>query len=102
MKFLLVSLLYAAAVSANIGFGISVGGKKQEPLPLKEDSDDLSVPGENPLFFCAKPDDDILVIEKVDLDPNPPAAYVPVFVSNSLIFRIFPRCAFSLYGFEVV
>lgn len=83
---LLVSLLCATAVSANIGFGLSVGGKKQDPLPLTDDSDDLAVPGENPLFFCAKPDDDILVIERVDLDPNPPAAYVPLS-PRSLISR---------------
>ncbi|KAF2835276.1 Phosphatidylglycerol/phosphatidylinositol transfer protein [Patellaria atrata CBS 101060] len=36
--------------------------------------DSLKVPGENPLYFCSKPDDDILQIKKVDLDPNPPKA----------------------------
>lgn len=39
---------------------------------------DLSVPGENPLVYCADPKDYILSIEKVDLDPNPPAAYVDI------------------------
>lgn len=37
---------------------------------------DLSVPGENPLVYCADPKDYILNIEKIDLDPNPPEAYV--------------------------
>jgi len=40
------------------------------------DSDDLSVPGDNPLVYCQTPTDDILAIEHVDLDPNPPGAYV--------------------------
>ncbi|MCJ1392296.1 Phosphatidylglycerol/phosphatidylinositol transfer protein [Xylographa bjoerkii] len=35
---------------------------------------DLSVPGDNPLTFCKAPDDDKLVIEYVDLIPNPPEA----------------------------
>ncbi|KAF2235646.1 putative phosphatidylglycerol/phosphatidylinositol transfer protein [Viridothelium virens] len=37
------------------------------------DDEDLSVPGDNPLLFCSKADDDILTIKQVDLDPNPPA-----------------------------
>ncbi|KAI9663029.1 MAG: Phosphatidylglycerol/phosphatidylinositol transfer protein [Bathelium mastoideum] len=36
------------------------------------DDPDLKVPGDNPLTFCNKPDDNILTIDKVDLDPNPP------------------------------
>lgn len=35
--------------------------------------DDFKVPGDNPLNFCADPKDDILEIENVDLDPNPPS-----------------------------
>jgi hypothetical protein len=51
----------------------------QEQLRLQlnlgsQQDDSLKVPGENPLYFCSKPDKDILVIEGVDLDPNPPAA----------------------------
>ncbi|KAF2226200.1 phosphatidylglycerol/phosphatidylinositol transfer protein precursor [Elsinoe ampelina] len=34
--------------------------------------DSLSVPGDNPLFFCSAPDKDILEIDRVDLSPNPP------------------------------
>jgi len=33
---------------------------------------DYKVPGDNPLDFCADPKDNLLEIEKVDLDPNPP------------------------------
>lgn len=36
----------------------------------------LSVPGENPLQHCQDPKDDVLTLESVDLDPNPPKAYV--------------------------
>jgi hypothetical protein len=38
--------------------------------------EDFKVPGENPLYFCADPKDNILEIEKVDLNPNPPTPYV--------------------------
>lgn len=41
--------------------------------------DDFKVPGDNPLNFCADPKDDILEIENVDLDPNPPSPYVFYF-----------------------
>ena len=34
------------------------------------------VPGDNPLYFCGDPADDLLKIEKVDLSPNPPRPYV--------------------------
>jgi len=39
-----------------------------------QDENDLAVPGENPLKFCQAPDNDLLTILKVDLDPNPPEA----------------------------
>jgi hypothetical protein len=35
-------------------------------------NEDFKVPGDNPLYFCSDPKDDILKIENVDLDPNPP------------------------------
>lgn len=38
------------------------------------DDEKIKVPGENPLYYCSDPKDDILEIEKVDLDPNPPKA----------------------------
>lgn len=39
-------------------------------------TDDLKIPGDNPLAYCAAPDDYLLTIDHVDLSPNPPAAYV--------------------------
>ncbi|KAI9864160.1 MAG: Phosphatidylglycerol/phosphatidylinositol transfer protein, partial [Pleopsidium flavum] len=39
-----------------------------------DSSDELKIPGDNPLEYCQKPTNDILAIEKVDLDPNPPRA----------------------------
>jgi hypothetical protein len=42
---------------------------------------DLTVPGENPLEHCADATEDLLTIEKVDLSPNPPKAYVPALPS---------------------
>lgn len=47
-------------------------------LRLQND-DPLSVPGENPLLFCADPKDNILEIKKADLNPNPPKACVSPF-----------------------
>jgi hypothetical protein len=38
--------------------------------------EDYKVPGDNPLYFCGDPADDILTIEKVDISPNPPKPYV--------------------------
>ncbi|KAF2201070.1 hypothetical protein GQ43DRAFT_372359 [Delitschia confertaspora ATCC 74209] len=35
-------------------------------------NEEYKVPGDNPLYFCSDPKDDILKIEKVDLSPNPP------------------------------
>ncbi|KAL8890805.1 MAG: hypothetical protein Q9215_002109 [Flavoplaca cf. flavocitrina] len=43
-------------------------GSQQQPLV----DDSLSVPGNNPLEFCADPTNYILAIDHVDLDPNPP------------------------------
>lgn len=36
------------------------------------EDNELSVPGKNPLNYCADPKDYILTIDHVDLDPNPP------------------------------
>ncbi|KAK5167214.1 Phosphatidylglycerol/phosphatidylinositol transfer protein [Saxophila tyrrhenica] len=60
---LLTSSLLATAVSASI-FGSSI-----EVAPY---DDALDVPGKNPLQHCQDPKDDILDLESVDLDPNPP------------------------------
>ena len=68
MKFLtaLTSALLASSVSA---FAIGSSNNVQKAL-----DGDLGVPGDNPLQYCAKPDDNILEITSVDLSPNPPTA----------------------------
>jgi hypothetical protein len=68
LEALLLSLLSIASfTTANL--------QDQFRLRLNPQQDEsLSVPGKNPLYFCANPEDDILVINKVDLDPNPPSA----------------------------
>jgi hypothetical protein len=39
--------------------------------------DSLAVPGESPLEYCQpNHDDDLLLIEHINLKPNPPEAYV--------------------------
>ncbi|KAM5432415.1 Phosphatidylglycerol/phosphatidylinositol transfer protein [Microsporum ferrugineum] len=46
----------------------------------------LSVPGDNPLTYCADPTADILTIERVDLTPNPPIPGKPLKIKASGIF----------------
>jgi len=49
------------------------GGSKNQHI-LVGDDDALRVPGENPLVYCNPPEEYLLEIEKVDLQPNPPEA----------------------------
>ena len=55
-----------------LGFAASTVTARATQAPLAEDV--LDVPGDNPLKYCALPDDNILEIESVDLSPNPPSA----------------------------
>ncbi|KAL8742048.1 MAG: hypothetical protein Q9190_005411 [Brigantiaea leucoxantha] len=61
----IVPLVFSAAVTSS---SFSLFSNDQKTLV----DDSLSVPGENPLNFCADPADYILTIDHVDLDPNPP------------------------------
>lgn len=67
MRFLavLTTAFLATAASARGGFF----GSSIDIAPFEES---LKVPGENPLQHCQDPKDDILDLESVDLDPNPP------------------------------
>ena len=48
--------------------------------------DELDVPGQSPLKFCeADRDQDIITIEEVVLEPNPPQAYVDLRIDK-------PKC----------
>ena len=58
--------LLSASASAR---GLSGWGSDQSAL-----EEQFPVPGDNPLLYCAKPADNILEIENVDLSPNPPSA----------------------------
>ncbi|EEH18169.2 hypothetical protein PABG_00732 [Paracoccidioides brasiliensis Pb03] len=44
----------------------------QPQIPFTPASADLMVPGQNPFSFCSMPSFDILTIESVDMNPNPP------------------------------
>ncbi|KAK5044721.1 hypothetical protein LTR84_010495 [Exophiala bonariae] len=61
---LLFSLLTATAVSSRSLFSGNQHALVDEPQH--------SVPGKNPLNFCADPKDYILTVDYVDLTPNPP------------------------------
>lgn len=48
---------------------------------------DLSVPGRNPLNFCADPSNYILTITNVDLSPNPPVPGSQLNISAAATFN---------------
>ncbi|GAM88285.1 hypothetical protein ANO11243_063180 [Dothideomycetidae sp. 11243] len=50
-------------------------------------TEDLDVPGENPLRYCAQPDENILEIESVDLSPNPPQAGTALTITATGKFK---------------
>jgi hypothetical protein len=64
----LFTLLLSTIVASE---GLSFFGGDQHVL------DDLAVPGESPLEYCqATHEDDILIIQHVNLTPNPPSPCV--------------------------
>ena len=64
--FLLTLCLSCVAVSKTL----SLFGSDQQVL-----DDELTVPGDNPLFYCQPTEENsILQIDYVDLTPNPPEA----------------------------
>ncbi len=66
------SAVLLALVSAASGLSLFGGGDQNVVT-----NDDLKIPGESPLELCAGDHgDDIVQIERVDLLPNPPEAYV--------------------------
>lgn len=69
MKFL--TLAASALLASSVSARSSIFG---DDIATYDES--YSVPGENPLMHCDDPADDILDLQSVDLDPNPPKAYV--------------------------
>jgi len=64
----LIALFLSYLVAAD---SLSFFGGGQKVL-----GDGAAVPGDNPLTYCKKDhDDDLLVLEKVNLTPNPPLKY---------------------------
>jgi len=50
------------------------------------DDEKFTVPGKNPLNFCADPKDYILTIDHVDLSPNPPVPGQKLTISGNGTF----------------
>ena len=67
------ALLTVAFYSLPIYGSLSFVSRDQTVL---DSNTDLNVPGDNPLVYCEDPVDNILAIEHVNLDPNPPKPYV--------------------------
>ena len=66
----LITLLLSSFFASE-GQSFSFAGKQ------KALGDGAAVPGDNPLTYCKKDhDDDILVLDHVNLSPNPPTAYI--------------------------
>lgn len=68
-----VALLTAGASARSSARSVWSGLTSANQHALEEA---FPVPGDNPLQFCVKPDNQILEIDTVDLSPNPPQAYV--------------------------
>ena len=64
---MLLSLGFSLFISLVASNSLSFFGGDQTIL-----DGDLAVPGNNPLEYCNANDKSILIIENVDLDPNPP------------------------------
>lgn len=78
MKFTtsILSVLLSSIIAVE-AFSIGLPGQKV----LLGDGE--SVPGDNPLTYCKKDhSDDLLVLEKVNLNPNPPAKYCSHYTTN--------------------
>lgn len=68
-----VSVTLFSLVLPLLARGTSIFRSNSQQL-LTSDDDDLSVPGDNPLYYCSSDDKAILTIDHVDLSPNPPEA----------------------------
>lgn len=73
----LLTLALSALIAADgISFGVGAGLTARDLSAFgaqKALGDGGAVPGDNPLTYCKKEhDDDLLVLEKVNLTPNPP------------------------------
>ncbi|RFU29737.1 hypothetical protein B7463_g6614, partial [Scytalidium lignicola] len=74
MKFTsnVVTLLLSTVVASR---GLSAGGFSWPGQSVVAQEDKVPIPGDNPLTYCnANHDDDILILDHVNLTPNPPAA----------------------------
>ena len=65
----LLTVLAPALLATSASARSSIFGSSPDIAPY---DDTLNVPGDNPLQHCQDPKDDILILESVDLDPNPP------------------------------
>lgn len=75
MKFLSVATLLLAAPLVSAASLSSFFDPSQAPIRVNP-AEEHPVAGKNPLEFCDNPENHILQIDHVDLDPNPPKAYV--------------------------
>jgi hypothetical protein len=73
----LTTVFLAALSATSVSATPSGSWLSGDQVTIKED---YKVPGDNPLYFCGDPADDLVKIEKVDLDPNPPKPYVLHFI----------------------
>jgi len=89
----LLGLLALSGFSSAFSF-LPGGDQAQVPIQTQDDRAN-PVPGDNPLEFCAPPDDYLLEIESVDLSPNPPEAGVTLtIIANGTLTKPIAKGAY--------
>lgn len=84
MKFLSVATLLLASPLVSAASFPSLFDPTQVTLKAGT-TEDFPVQGDNPLNYCEKPAGNVLTIDSVDLDPNPPQPYVDHHIVSPLI-----------------
>jgi len=85
MKFLSVATLLLASPLVSAASFPSFFDPTQATLKAGT-TEDFPVEGNNPLDYCENPAGNVLTIDSVDLDPNPPKPYVkPSYRLSTLI-----------------
>jgi len=72
MKFSSVLSVFTVAVASSSALSVDLGYRLNGQAPLV--TLDTPIPGDSPVVLCSDPAKDLVTIDKVDIDPNPPVA----------------------------
>jgi len=92
----LQSVIGLLALTGLSSASLFMPGGNQDQISFQTDDDRTNpVAGDNPLEYCAPPDDYILQIDSVDLSPNPPEAGVTLsIVANGTLTQPIAKGAY--------